>query len=49
MTFISEEIKPVAKAIIELPFSESSVSQLENSALLEGFMVDLKTFLSLAA
>ena len=57
-TLISEEIKPVAIAIIELRLSEH-ISQLfsqsvENSVkflkfhinLVEGFMVDLMTFLS---
>ena len=54
-TLNSEEIKPVTITIIELHLSEGiigsqSVSQifLKFHILVEGFVVDLKTFLGLA-
>ena len=55
---ISEEIKPVAIAIIELHLSEGIIKKVSWSKILlnynfqtilvEGFMFDLKTFLRLA-
>ena len=48
VTLSSEEIKPVALFIVELCLAEGIVNSKFHYKLLEGFKVNLKTFLGLA-